>query len=104
MPRSVAKRRANVCYSRSAPARSCSSLAFQYDDPPSAEAMQAAGAYDALVVGVPYESFDDSIIYSGGVLGRAEAGDRFGEELASGDFNGDGYDDLIIGAPQRLPM
>jgi hypothetical protein len=29
----------------------------------------------------------------------SEAGDRFGEALASGDFNGDGVDDLAIGIP-----
>jgi len=28
-----------------------------------------------------------------------EAGDRFGGALAAGDFNGDGYDDLAMGAP-----
>ena len=31
----------------------------------------------------------------------AEAHDNFGATLASGDFNGDGYDDLAIGVPQE---
>ncbi|WP_229877710.1 FG-GAP-like repeat-containing protein [Streptomyces bluensis] len=34
-----------------------------------------------------------------GVYGRAEAGDRFGASLAVLDWNGDGRDDLIAGAP-----
>ena len=33
------------------------------------------------------------------VEGPAEVGDRFGEALASGDFDGDGYGDLAVGAP-----
>jgi len=36
---------------------------------------------------------------SGAVLDLAEAGDGFGSALAWGDFNGDGFDDLAIGAP-----
>jgi len=32
-------------------------------------------------------------------LGVNENGDRFGESLAIGDFNGDGKDDLAVGAP-----
>ena len=36
-----------------------------------------------------------------GVEGSAEAGDRFGESVAAGDFNSDGYDDLAIGAPDE---
>ncbi|MEU3557628.1 FG-GAP-like repeat-containing protein [Streptomyces fragilis] len=34
-----------------------------------------------------------------GVPGSAEAGDRFGDETAYADFDGDGYDDLAVGAP-----
>ncbi len=33
--------------------------------------------------------------------GRAEEGDQFGESLATGDFNCDGYDDLAIGVPME---
>jgi hypothetical protein len=34
-----------------------------------------------------------------GVAGVVEAYDHFGESLAAGDFNGNGYDDLAIGIP-----
>ncbi|NYV78553.1 FG-GAP-like repeat-containing protein [Streptomyces sp. UH6] len=34
-----------------------------------------------------------------GVPGAAEPGDEFGAQLAYGDFNGDGYDDLAASAP-----
>lgn len=36
---------------------------------------------------------------SPGVPGAAEAGDRWGAEMSSGDTNGDGMPDLAIGAP-----
>lgn len=36
---------------------------------------------------------------SGGVPGSAEAGDRFGASTASGDLDGDGKADLVVGSP-----
>jgi hypothetical protein len=36
-----------------------------------------------------------------GILGTAEAGDRFGLVLTSGDFTGDGYDELVVGVPDE---
>lgn len=35
------------------------------------------------------------------ILDQPEPGDRFGAALASGDFNGDGVDDLAIGVPNE---
>jgi hypothetical protein len=37
-----------------------------------------------------------------GMQGTAQHHDRFGSALASGDFNGDGWDDLAVGAPRDL--
>lgn len=34
-----------------------------------------------------------------GVPGAAEGGDAFGQAVASGDLDGDGYDDAIVGVP-----
>src|SRR5688500_5802822 len=34
-----------------------------------------------------------------GVPGKAETGDSFGNAVATGDFDADGFDDLAIGAP-----
>lgn len=36
---------------------------------------------------------------SGGVPGGAETGDRFGQAVAGGDFDRDGYADLAVGSP-----
>ncbi len=76
---------------------------------------------DDLAVGSPLESApglaeyggivvlfgsDFGLIYANSVGwsedetgGVAQADDQFGSALASGDFDGDGYDDLVVGAP-----
>ena len=91
----------------------------------------AAGDFDGdglddLAVGVPGEDIDSissagavHVLYgtpsgglgvtgnqlwhqdSDGVEGFAEAFDRFGEALAVGDFNADGFDDLAVGVPKE---
>jgi hypothetical protein len=80
--------------------------------------------FSDLAVGIPDEDFsgtDDggaSVVYGDGtglsatavpdqflgqdtpdVEGTAESGDRFGDAIATGDFNGDGFSDLAVGAP-----
>jgi hypothetical protein len=45
--------------------------------------------------GVRYQRIDQ---VSPGVPGAAESADEFGSALASGDFDGDGFDDLAVGA------
>jgi hypothetical protein len=51
-------------------------------------------------VGFLFEDASQAIVYAFGqdLAGRNEAGDLFGSALASGDFNGDGIDELAIGA------
>jgi len=91
-----------------------------------------ADGFDDLIIGVPQEdlgTIEDAgaviILYgsenglatertrgfnqdSGGIPGGNEAGDRWGESLLVDDFNGDSFDDLIVGAPNEsigtIPM
>lgn len=80
-------------------------------------------SYDDIAIGVPFEDVDTfgnagvvNIIYGSknglttqdnqiwsqdrlGIEGECGFGDNFGKSLASGDFNGDDYDDIAIGVP-----
>ncbi len=80
------------------------------------------GYYD-LAVGVPGEDVGETsaagivhVLYgsatgittrderwdqSGAIEGELEVGDGFGSALTTGDFNGDGYDDLAVGVPRE---
>lgn len=79
--------------------------------------------YDDLIIGVPYEDYEEirdtgsvielkggengissqnyEVYFQGklGMVGVSETGDAFGFALTTGDFNGDGYDDAMIGIP-----
>jgi len=83
--------------------------------------------YDDLAVGVPNEDIDDNdlafwdssvnagavnVLYGspGGLKAAgsnwwhqddSEDGDNFGYSVATGDFDGDGYDDLVVGVPNK---
>jgi hypothetical protein len=64
--------------------------------------MSSAGAVNVLLGSATGLTVDGNQLWSQdspGVVGGSEAGDLFGSVLASGDFNGDGYDDVAIGAP-----
>lgn len=46
---------------------------------------------------------DDQHIHQNinGIEGTAETGDQYGEVVATGDLNADGYDDLVVGIPNE---
>jgi hypothetical protein len=54
------------------------------------------GSMDGLTAEDSQLFFQGSL---GGLAGTAEPNDRLGEALAAGDFNGDFFDDLVIGVP-----
>jgi len=73
-----------------------------------ADGVPSAGAVAVLFGGANGLTSDDQLIDQIFFLnlipdapGTAAANDRLGQALAAGDFNGDGRDDLAIGAPQR---
>jgi hypothetical protein len=60
----------------------------------------AAGAVHVLfgsAIGVTGSGSQFWTASSAGVPGQAEVGDQFGFSLAAGDFDGDGFDELVIG-------
>jgi len=60
----------------------------------------SAGALNIFRGSVDGLTADDNLIFfqdQTGVEGTSENGDNFGESLSSGDFNGDGFDDLAVG-------
>lgn len=66
--------------------------------------LSAAGAVQVLYGSVHGLSDDGNQLWHQdveGIQGQAEAQDKFGSAVASGDFNGDGIDDLAIGVSQE---
>jgi hypothetical protein len=62
-----------------------------------------AGIALSLPTAVPAELSTQNltVLTQAGLAGAAETGDRFGEVLATGDFDGNGFDDLIVGIPSE---
>ena len=55
-----------------------------------------------LIVSTPIVASRDNLFFHQdvrGILGQLEAGDNFAAALGRGDFNGDGFQELVIGVP-----
>jgi hypothetical protein len=65
-------------------------------DPPSGTISILNGSAEGLVAGRVFEQENLD-------LGTNEGGDLFGAALSTGDFNNDGFDDLIVGVPGESP-
>ncbi len=61
----------------------------------------AVQVFNGATVGI--DQNDTSAIWSqsGAIVGIVEANDRFGENLAVGDFNADQFEDLVVTAPRE---
>jgi hypothetical protein len=65
--------------------------------------LPAAGCYGITPSGdideEPALDLGEAILPLGPAIGASRAGDDFSQALAAGDFDGDGHDDLAVGAP-----
>ncbi len=64
-----------------------------------ASAMVGAALLSAPPIGAQLTLTGNYRVFQSDAGGLVEAGDAFGQTLAAGDFNGDGWDDLAVGVP-----
>ncbi|MEO8275638.1 MAG: FG-GAP repeat protein [Thermoanaerobaculia bacterium] len=74
-------------------------IGVSQDTNPDGEAAGAVEIHYGLTGGIELAAEHWFAEGTNGVPGGGFAGQRFGEVLAAGDFDGDGFDDLAVGAP-----